>query len=169
PPRRELRGRFRRSSLRRGLLIRSQRLIVTINDVWPWRVALYAIVTCASALTPTDTFAQSTGVCADTTNATTKYYRDYYRLAVSSTASQMVSFRNDTGLPNLTAAQVHLVADTAVCRIASTAFDAKRLNKYPVAPVIVLELGTKRMVIKDVGLTGGRLNFLFTLDFSILL
>lgn len=133
------------------------------------RVALYAIVACAFALSPNDIVAQSTGVCADTTNATTKYYRDYYQLAVSSTAPQMVSFRNDTGLPNLSAAQVRLVADTAVCRIASAAFDAKRFNKYPAAPVIVLELGIKRMVIKDVGLTGGRLNFLFTQDFSTLI
>jgi hypothetical protein len=81
----------------------------------------------------------------------------------------MVAMRSETGLPNLAETQVRLVGDTTVCRTASAAIDAKRLNKYPATPVIVLELGTKRLVIKDVGLSGGRLNFLFNQDFSSLL
>jgi hypothetical protein len=135
----------------------------------PKRGTLSGIIIFALAVSATNTFAQTTGACADSTDATTRYYQDYYRLAVSSVESRMVAFRSQTGLPNLAETQVRLVGDTTVCRTASAAIDAKRLNKYPAAPVIVLELGTKRIVIKDVGLSGGRLNFLFNQDFSSLL
>jgi urease alpha subunit len=145
-------------------MIRSPGVITVLQ-----RVALWAIVMGALTLPATKTFAQSAGACADSTNATTVYYRDYYRVAASSTTSTMVAFRSQTGLPNLAETQVRLVGDTIVCRNASSAVDAKTLNQNPATPVIVLELGTKRIVIKDVGLSGGRLNFLFNQDFSTLL
>src|SRR5260221_11663423 len=74
-------------------------------------VALSTIIMCALALPASKAFAQSAGACADSTNATTVYYRDYYRVAASSTTSAMVAFRNQSGLPNLAETQVRLVGD----------------------------------------------------------
>jgi hypothetical protein len=135
----------------------------------PRLVALVASVIVALAMSPIDAFAQTTGACADSTNVSTRFYRDYYRIAVSSAESNLVAFRSRTGLPALAETQVRIVGDTTVCRSASAAFDAHLLDRFPANPVIVLELGTKRIVIKDVGLVDKRINFLFNQDFSTLL
>ena len=97
------------------------------------------------AVRPMRGFAQSGGACADSTSTSAKYYRDYYRIAVSSTESHMVAFRSRTGLPSLAQTQVRFVGDTAVCRTASVALDAQRWDKFPQTPVIVLELSTALM------------------------
>lgn len=134
----------------------------------PFAVSAFVIVI-ALAIGPVGVTAQTTGPCADSTNASTRFYRDYYRIAVSSAESNQVAFRSRTGLPALAETQVRIVGDTTVCRSASAAFDAHVLDKFPANPVVVLELGTKRIVIKDVGLVDKRINFLFNQDFSTLL
>jgi hypothetical protein len=61
---------------------------------------------------------------------------------------------------------VKLVADTTICRQASAAFDARVDGANSSTPVVVLELGTKRVVIKDLGRGGRLLNLLFNSDFT---
>ena len=112
--------------------------------------------------------AQTASACADTSGIEAKSYRATYGMNVSSTDTSMVGFRARTGLPTLASNQVILVSDTTVCRAASTAFDAQLLVKHPANPVVVLQLGTKRMVIKDVGMPGGWLNMLFDSTFATL-
>lgn len=84
-------------------------------------VVVTAIAIIALAMSPIDTIAQTTGSCADSTNASTLSYRDYYRIAVPSAESSMVAFRSRTGLPTLAENPVRLVGDTTVCRSASAA------------------------------------------------
>ena len=128
-----------------------------------------AVATITVAAHPTHSAAQSGGACADSTTASAKFYRDYYRNAVSSSETHMVRFRADTGIPNISQTQVRFVGDTTACRAASVAIDARRWDKFPEIPVLVLELGTTRLVIKDVDLPGGMLNYLFNQNFSTLL
>lgn len=64
---------------------------------------------------------------------------------------------------------MRFAGDTTACRAASVAIDARRRDKFPETPVLVLELGTARLVIKDVDLPGGMLNYLFNENFSTLL
>ena len=78
--------------------------------------------------------------------------------------------RAELGLPTLSNSQVRIVADTTVCRIASQAYDATLQVPYPSEPVVVLELGNKRVVIKDIGFRGGTMmGILFDRSFTTLL
>lgn len=113
--------------------------------------------------------AQTTGACADSTGERPPLYRDEYSSMASRTDSQTVAFRARSGLPTLSPAQVRIVGDTTVCRAASLAYDAALAVPHPSQPVIVLEVGTRRIVIKDIGRRGPWLNMLFNQDFTTLL
>lgn len=114
--------------------------------------------------------AQGTGACSDSTTSQARGYRDYYGALVSVTDTATIRVRNQIGLPSLSNSQVRLVGDTAVCRTASQAYDATLAVPYPSAPVTVLELGSKRVVIKDIGFRGGvLLNLLFDQGFTTML
>ena len=116
-----------------------------------------------------DATAQSTGACTDSATSQARGYRDYYGVVVSLTDTAAIRWRTQIGLPTLLNSQVRLVSDTAICRIASQAYDATLEVPYPAKPVIVLELGSKRMVIKDIGFRGAMLNLLFDQTFATLL
>lgn len=113
--------------------------------------------------------AQGTGVCTDSTNHRAWGYMHMYAGIVSSTVPAVVANRTAEGLPTLSYAQVKLVTDTAACRRASIAYDAQLEKKRPDAQVIVVDLGTKRMVIKDTGMHGRWLNMLFDQNYTSLL
>jgi len=131
-------------------------------------VAILAIL--MSWATPHALSAQSPGPCNDSTTARARDYRNYYGVLVSVTDTQVVRVRTELGIPTLSNSQVHIVADTTVCRIASQAYDATLEVPHPSEPVVVLELGTKRVVIKDIGFRGGTmLNLLFDQGFTTLL
>jgi hypothetical protein len=138
------------------------------NTSWRMiRVHLIAILSMFALVShPHRLAAQTVGACADSSGSRAKSYRDNYALSVSSTDTAMISFRSRTALPTLASTQVMLISDTTVCRAASRAFDSQMLIKHPEKPVIVLQLGTKRMVIKDVGMTDGWLNMLFDSTFT---
>lgn len=113
--------------------------------------------------------AQTTGACNDSSTAIAKGYRDYYGAFVSVTDTQVVRVRNQLGLPTLSNSQVRIVSDTTVCRVASQAYDATLEVPYPNARVVVLEVGTKRLVVKDIGFKEFMLNLLFDQGFTTLL
>jgi hypothetical protein len=113
--------------------------------------------------------AQGTGVCTDSTNHRAWGYLHMYAGTVSSTVPAVVADRTAKGLPTLSYTQVKLVTDTAACRTASIAYDAQLETKRPNAQVIVIELGTKRVVIKDTGMHGRWLNMLFDQNYATLL
>jgi hypothetical protein len=54
----------------------------------------------------------------------------------------------------------------SLCQVA---FDAQLQTPHPSEPVIVLELGTKRLVVKDLGNATRGLNMLFNAGFTTLL
>jgi hypothetical protein len=112
--------------------------------------------------------AQVESPCADLTVA--QGYRDYYGVLASKGDSATVQFRARTGLPTLADTQVRIVGDTTVCRHASRAYDATLEIPYPKQPVVVLEMGDKRIVVKDIGFRGGvMLNLLFDETFTTML
>ena len=113
--------------------------------------------------------AQGTGLCTDSTNYRAWGYMHMYAGIVSSTVPAVVANRAAEGLPTLSYAQVKLVTDTAACRRASAAYDAQLETKRPNAQVIVVDLGTKRVVIKDTGMYGRWLNMLFDQNYTVLL
>lgn len=120
-------------------------------------------------LATTPAHAQTPSICADTASQRSQIYRDNYRLLVSGTDTATVNFRARSGLPTLSPTQVRLVGDTAVCRTASIAYDATVSSPDPLEPMIVLELGSKRIVAKNSGRRGPWLNLLFNQDFTSLL
>lgn len=139
------------------------------NEIYGISVGVLAAAVIAVVSSPVRTNAQTNGACMDSTSAASRFYRNSYGGVASRTDAASAAFRNSSGIPNLSPSQVRLVADTTVCRAASIAYDAQLQVPHPSAPVIVLELGTKRLLIKDIG-TGGRwLNMLFNQDFTVLL
>jgi hypothetical protein len=61
------------------------------------------------------------------------------------------------------------VTDTVACRAASVAYDAQLMDKHPTEPVVLLELGTKRLVVKKADDGGRFLNMLFDQTLGVLL
>lgn len=114
--------------------------------------------------------AQSTSACSDSTTDQSRGSRDYYGTLVSAPDTQVVRVRTQLGLPTLLNSQVRIVGDTTVCRAASNAYDAYLASPRPNQPVLVLEVGTKRIVSKDIGFRGGvLLNLLFDQTFTTVL
>lgn len=131
--------------------------------------AFAAAIILALILGSSSARAQSIGACADSTGEQPPFYRDAYKSMVSRTDSETVAFRTRSGLPTLTPGQVRIVGDTAACRAASLAYDAALAVPYPSRPVILLEVGNRRIVVKDTGRRGPWLNMLFSQDFATLL
>ena len=150
-----------------------------MNDPWVDRHFVSARLTYAMriglpfativTLSPMAARAQGNGPCMDSTSSASRNYRSNYQALVSLTDPASVARRNRTGIPTLTPSQVRLVADTTVCRAASTAYDARLQIPHPSEPVLVLELGTKRLVVKDLGNGARGLNMMFNIDFTTVL
>jgi hypothetical protein len=141
-----------------------------IPKMQPMRITILArSIICACGLViGTYLPAQVRSPCTDLSEA--QGYRDYYGVVVSLTDSATTNFRARTGLPTLSDSQVRIIADTAVCRRASRAYDATLEVPYPQQPVVVLELGNRRIVVKDIGFRGGvMLNLLFDETFTTLI
>jgi hypothetical protein len=114
--------------------------------------------------------AQTTSACFDSTSKRAQSYKHGYSLMVSRSDTASARQRTNLLLPSLTASQVKLVGDTAVCRLASAAYDSAASVFFPDRPVIVLELGsTRRIVIKDIGFRSAWLNLLFDNTFTSML
>jgi hypothetical protein len=112
--------------------------------------------------------AQVKSPCAD--SSVSRGYRDYYGVIVSLADSAAVQFRASTGIPTLADSQVRILGDTANCRRASQAYDATLEIPYPQQPVVVLGMGNKRIVVKDIGFRGGvMMNLLFDETFTTML
>src|SRR5688572_4048615 len=130
-------------------------------------IAVFGIIQGADS--PPALYAQGTSACADSTSDM-KMYRDGYADMVSNPDTAAARQRTNLGLPTLKANQVVIVADSAVCRAASVAYDNHLGVSRPTVPVIVLQLASKRVVIKDSGReinnTGGSINILFNQDFT---
>ena len=123
---------------------------------------LISVGALTTGLIATPVLAQTNGACADTTTTQARGYRDYYGVVVSRTDTAAIRVRNQIGLPSMSNSQV--------CRIASQAYDATLEVPYPTQPVILLELGTKRVVVKDIGFRGGvMMNLLFDQAYGTLL
>ena len=145
--------------------------LMTIRNVSTHRMVfarVVAVVALTLAIAHTAR-AQGIGVCTDSTNHRAWGYMHMYAGIVSSTVPAVVANRTAEGLPTLSYAQVKLVTDTAACRRASIAYDAQLEKKRPDAQVIVIDLGTKRVVIKDTGMRGRWLNMLFDQNYTTLL
>ena|SRR5687767_9474665 len=127
-------------------------------------IAVFGIIQGADS--PPALYAQGTSACADSTSDL-KMYRDGYADMVSNPDTAAARQRTNLGLPTLNANQVIIVADTAACRAASIAYDNELGVATPTVPVMVLELATKRVVVKDSGKeVGPNLNILFNHDFT---
>lgn len=116
---------------------------------------------------PMPAAAQSPSACYDSTSTQVHDIRDKYGVIASRNDSVGTQWRIQLGLPTLSNTQVRIVGDTAVCRTASQSYDVAVAGSYPSQPVIVLELGTLRMVVKDIGLGGGAfLGIIFDQSFA---
>jgi hypothetical protein len=135
---------------------------------WTFGIFIALSFVALSAVGPTTASAQGNGPCVDTASWSSRNYKSNYEAIASLTDPAIVAFRTENGIPTLIPSQVRLVADTTVCRAASTAFDTHVQTPHPLEPVIVLELGTKRLVVKDLG-HGAKPSMLFNVDFTTLL
>jgi hypothetical protein len=112
---------------------------------------------------------QSSAPCFDSTTTRVQNYKSGYANMVSNPDTAFSRQRTNLGLPLLAANQVRIVGDTATCRVASSAYDSALGRSPSTVPVVVLELGTRRVVVKDIGMRGAWMNLLFNQDFSTLL
>jgi hypothetical protein len=109
---------------------------------------------------------QAPGLCVDATSPDLIMYRDAYADMVSDPDTAAARQRTNFGLPLLDSTQVVIVADSVACQAASIAYDNALGISKPTVPVMVLQLVTKRIVIKDIDWEGPALNILFNQDFT---
>jgi hypothetical protein len=117
---------------------------------------------------PTAILAQGNLGCVGATNHLASGYRDGYGGMVSRTDQASVRERSFLGLPTIPNAQVTIVSDTTICRIASAAYDsAVSFPAASEAPLVVKIGTTLYAVIKGIDSHSGRFNVLFNQDFTI--
>ena len=109
---------------------------------------------------------QGPGLCVSATDPDLLMYRDGYAEMVSNPDTAAARQRTNFGIPTLDSTQVLIVADSAACQAASLAYDNALGESNPTTPVMVFQLATKRLVIKDIGWKGPALNILFNQDFT---
>ena len=109
---------------------------------------------------------QGTSPCVDptSTHALDLKHRVGVMVSLADTASG--NERSRFSLPALSESQVSIVSDTTACRTASLAYDAAVSGTPINLPVVVLALGTKRLVIKEYRLGEWWLAILFTQDYA---
>jgi hypothetical protein len=112
---------------------------------------------------------KSFGACVDSASTLATAYRDLYRALVSRTDESGAQKRAQLRIPALLPEQVRLVGDTAICRVASLAYDATLAKGKPNEQVVVLELGATRAAVKDIGVGDHWLNLIFNRDFTTVL
>jgi hypothetical protein len=96
-----------------------------------------------------DLQAQGASPCVDPTSTLATDLRHGVGVRVSQPDTISANERTRLGLPFLAENQVTIVSDTTVCRTASLAYDAAAAHRTIDKPVVVLALGTRRLVIKD--------------------
>src|SRR5690349_12276153 len=109
---------------------------------------LALLMALAFVTTSTKMGAQSGSACVDPTSTYSHDLKINVATMVSLSDTASANERARFGLPALTANQVSIVSDTTACRAASVAYDAA-VSATPIdLPVVVLTLGTKRLVVK---------------------
>jgi hypothetical protein len=138
------------------------------STIRTFKVCLVLAVALVGASLPAA--AQTSSACFDSTSTLARGIRNKYGVIVSRNDSVGTMWRTKLGLPPLSNGQVHIVGDTAICRIASQAYDGALQESHPSEPVIVLELGTVRMVVKNIVITTeSMLGILFDQGFTSVL
>lgn len=95
------------------------------------------------------TLAQGSGQCVDPSSRFALDLRHQVGVIVSLSDTISANERARLNLPALAENQVTIVTDSATCGIASSAYDAAASTEPINRPVLVLALGTQRLVIKD--------------------
>lgn len=95
------------------------------------------------------TLAQTSSPCVDASSPLAIDLRHRVGVLVSLSDTISTNQRASLSLPALADNQVTIVTDTAVCRTASLAYDSVGSTVPINKPVVVLALGTQRLVIKE--------------------
>jgi hypothetical protein len=106
--------------------------------------------------------------CVSATDTYAPIYRDGYGGMVSRTDQASVKTRSLFGLPTIADAQVTIVSDTTICRIASAAYDSVFSHSAAAEQPLVLKIGSAQyVVVKGLEKKGGRANVLFNQNFTV--
>jgi hypothetical protein len=113
--------------------------------------------------------AQSKSPCVDPASQDALDLRHMVGVIVSLPDTVAANQRARLNLPLLAENQVTIVADTAVCRSASIAYDSAAFAGPINKPVVVLAVVSQRLVIKDYGYGEWMLAILFNQNFTTIL
>lgn len=116
-----------------------------------------------------DGAAQGYGPCVAASSTDAKDLQHRVELLVSLNDSISANQRTRLNLPALAANQVTIVSDTTECRAASLAYDAAVAHRTIGKPVVVLALGTQRLVVKDYPFGEWLLAVLFNQSFTTMI
>jgi hypothetical protein len=116
-----------------------------------------------------DLLAQTTSPCVDPASRLALDLRHGVGVLVSLADTVHANQRTKFSLPLLAENQVTIVSDTTVCRTASLAYDAAVAHRTIDEPVVVLALGTQRLVIKDYPFGEWLLAILFNQNFTTMI
>ena len=116
-----------------------------------------------------DVSAQGFGPCVNPSSTDATDLKHRVELLVSLSDSISANQRTRLSLPSLAANQVTIVSDTTVCRAASLAYDAAVAHRTIDKPVVVLALGTQRLVVKDYPFGEWLLAVLFNQTFTTMI
>lgn len=130
---------------------------------------LILLVACAMYGIPIKLSAQGGNPCVDPSSQRAQDLRHIVGVMVSQSDTIAANERTRFSLPLLAESQVTIVSDTTVCRAASTAYDAKASTTPINKPVVVLSLGSQRLVIKDYRFGEWLLAILFNSNFTTMI
>lgn len=139
---------------------------ITLPKKMPPRLFVFAALVASILTAPVSLVAQATGPCVDPTSRRALDLRHIVGVMVSQADSVAANERARFSLPQVAENQVTIVSDTTVCRTASTAYDAAASTTPIDKPVVVLAVGTQRLVVKDYRFGEWLLAVLFNQDFT---
>ena len=113
--------------------------------------------------------AQAGSPCVDPSSQRALDLKHLVGVMVSQSDTVAANERARFSLPLLAASQVTMVTDTTVCRAASNAYDGVASMEPVDKPVVVLALGTQRLVIKDYRFGEWLLAILFNSNFTTMI
>lgn len=135
-----------------------------------WAIGCRILSVVALLLAPrATTLAQGSGQCVDPSSTFALDLRHQVGVLVSLSDTVAANQRARLGLPALAENQVTIVTDSAACGIASSAYDNAVSGVAIDKPVVILALGTQRLVIKDYRLGEWTLAILFDQTYTTMI
>ncbi|MDP9177908.1 MAG: hypothetical protein M3O61_09535 [Gemmatimonadota bacterium] len=146
----------------------AEKMIITLRPIRSKRFELSLVLTVVAMFVAPGLSAQAASPCVDPSSGRAQALKHRVGVLVSQSDTVSANERTRFSLPLVAANQVTIISDTTVCRTASLAYDAAASTVPIDRPVVVLALGTQRLVIKDYRFGEWLLAVLFNQTYTVM-